>query len=293
MKIKNLKYHQIDFDKYNYCVENAYNSLIYAYSWYLDIVAKKNWNILVLDDYKAVMPLPYARIKRKFFKKMIAQPILCQQLGVFAIAELNKDIMQLFLDYLKNQRVHNYHFNANNTIFMEESKSFSKRNNFELDLNKSYKDIIQNYSKNLQRNLKKATKNELTLTKDVTINQFIEMKKNTKNHLIDNSFFKTMEIILNTLLSNKNGFLLGVTQNNTLIAVGFFSTTNKRIIHLVSASNAQGKKLGASAFLFNSIIKKQANQKIIFDFEGSMLTGVARFFKSFGSENNPYYNFTN
>ena len=37
------------------------------------------------------------------------------------------------------------------------------------------------------------------------------------------------------------------------------------------------------------MIKKNAAKNIIFDFEGSMLPGVAKFFKSFGAIENNYY----
>ena len=56
--IRYLTENEIDFKKYDQCIANALNSRIYAYSWYLDIVADKNWDVLVLNDYEAVMPMP-------------------------------------------------------------------------------------------------------------------------------------------------------------------------------------------------------------------------------------------
>ena len=87
--IQYLKNKEIDFKKYDACIEAAINSRIYAYSWYLNIVAD-NWDALVLNDYEAVMPLPW---RQKYFIKYIYPPAWTQQLGVFSSAEVNETLM--------------------------------------------------------------------------------------------------------------------------------------------------------------------------------------------------------
>ena len=44
--------------KWDNCITNAPNGLIYGYSFYLDHMAKQ-WDALVLNDYEAVMPLTW------------------------------------------------------------------------------------------------------------------------------------------------------------------------------------------------------------------------------------------
>ena len=55
-----VKREDLEVAKYNDCIENSIQSRIYAFSWYLDIVAD-NWDVLVLNDYEAVMPVPFRR----------------------------------------------------------------------------------------------------------------------------------------------------------------------------------------------------------------------------------------
>jgi hypothetical protein len=62
-----VKRKDLDLNKYDACINNAINSRIYGYSWYLDIVAD-NWDVLVLNDYEALMPLPW---RQKYFIKYI------------------------------------------------------------------------------------------------------------------------------------------------------------------------------------------------------------------------------
>ena len=56
--IKYLRHQEVDKSKWDNCIDKADNGLIYAYSFYLDHMAKQ-WDALVLNDYEAVMPLTW------------------------------------------------------------------------------------------------------------------------------------------------------------------------------------------------------------------------------------------
>ena len=81
MDIRYFKHKEIDKEKWDTCIDNASNSLIYAFSWYLDIVSP-NWEALIAGDYHLVMPLP---AKRKYGINYLFQPKYTQQLGVFGV----------------------------------------------------------------------------------------------------------------------------------------------------------------------------------------------------------------
>ena len=70
----------INLKKWDRCIQNSINSNFYAKSWYLNIICE-NWDALILNDYEAVMPIPY---KKKLGIKYIYQPFFCQQLGLFS-----------------------------------------------------------------------------------------------------------------------------------------------------------------------------------------------------------------
>ncbi|TAE87084.1 MAG: hypothetical protein EAY81_04625, partial [Bacteroidetes bacterium] len=76
--IKYLSHQEIDKIKWDDCIAQSNNELIYAYSWYLDIVAP-GWEALVLNDYEVVMPLPTTTK----YLNVIYQPFFAQQLGIF------------------------------------------------------------------------------------------------------------------------------------------------------------------------------------------------------------------
>jgi len=84
----------LDVEKYDRCISNAINSRIYARSWYLDAVTKDRWDVLVLDDYVAVMPLPK---RRKFFLNYIYLSPWSQQLGVFSTGTIDSRLVKQFI----------------------------------------------------------------------------------------------------------------------------------------------------------------------------------------------------
>ena len=92
--INYLKHKEIDFVKYDQCIATSQNSLIYAYSWYLDIVAE-NWDALVLGDYEIVMPLTH---RKKYGIPYIFLAPWVQQLGVFSVTDIKEEII---IDFLK------------------------------------------------------------------------------------------------------------------------------------------------------------------------------------------------
>jgi len=293
MQIKHLKYKQIDFKKYDDCIQKAYNSRIYAFSWYLDIVAKKDWEILVLGDYEAVMPIPFYRVKKKFLKRLVTQPLFCQQLGVFSLTELKEDTHSLFIQNLEPLDIHNYSFNTENTSFLKEKKIALKKINLELDLQKTAVDLEKNYSKNLKRNIKKGINNQLKITKKIVVEDFMLMKKSNATHKIKKKQLNKIKTLITEIQKREYGAFYGVKKENTLVAIVFILKFKNRLIHLFSVSNSVGKKMGAIPFLFDSIIKKNANTNTIFDFEGSMIASIAKFFKSFGAVENIYLEINN
>ena len=64
--------------------------------------------------------------------------------------------------------------------------------------------------------------------------------------------------------------------------------TAGRVIFIFSGNTDEGKKSGAMHFLIEYMIKEQAGNEIVFDFEGSNDENLARFYQSFAVENKPY-----
>ena len=279
MQIFHLKNNDIDYVLWDERISMSLNGLLYAYSWYLDIVSP-DWEALVTADYEYVMPLPK---KQKYSISYLTQPCLTQQLGIFSKKLLTEDIVKKFirripyLSYELNLNESNYYPNA------------IKYPNYMLDLNQSYNDIYSEYSKNTKRNIDKAQRLKLRFQSDLSLNDFAIFYFSTeKNHpsvnrdimcrLISKGIEK--DVVLLYGVRNSEGCLLS--------ALCLLRSLN-RIIYLVAVSNAEGKSSSAMFLLADKIICQEAGSNKVLDFEGSRIEGLARFYKSFGAEKRDYY----
>ena len=57
MQIRHLRHNEINYSLWDKCITNAKNSLVYASTWYLDVVSP-DWEALVAGNYEYIMPLP-------------------------------------------------------------------------------------------------------------------------------------------------------------------------------------------------------------------------------------------
>lgn len=288
MKIRLLKREEIEDKVWNGCVHFAVNAMPYAYTWYLDNICEE-WEALVLDNYKAVMPLVF---NKKMGVHYIYQPAFAQQLGVFTSLPITKNLVNNFVDSIpKKYKYVDISLNEINDI--SEHEFVSKRSNYYLDLNLDYALIKTNYSKNLLRNLKQAEKNELLIQNNISPEVFVKFYlEHTAPKVQDfkKEYEHTMLRLIYKALSFQLGAVVGITnKDNELIAANFILFHPTRIINLLPTSSAEGMKLKAMVFLIDHLLQKNANQRKIFDFEGSMIEGVARFYKGFGAQEINYY----
>jgi len=277
MKIKHLKYHEIDFQKWDETVLNAANSLVYAESWYLNIVSP-HWEALVLGDYEYVMPLP---VKQKFGFSFLVQPPLTQQLGIFSNQIIDENIIKLFI---KNIPYRSYHLNLN------EQNQYSKgiqQPNLLLYLNKSYQTLFSNYFTNTKRNIKKAQQAELSVSEDITPEQFLDFYFLAMNNEAKPDKNLT-EKIVKTGFEKKKLKLYAAIQGKELTSVLCLLHSEKRLIYLLAASNEKGKELSAMSLIVDKVIQDFAETNLCFDFEGSKVENIARFYQGFGAEDTTF-----
>lgn len=280
-KVVYIKNSNINRDKWDECIKNSYNHLIYGLSWYLDCVCE-SWDGLVFGDYKAVMPLPY---KSKFGLKYIYQPLFSQQLGIFStFSLLNKDIVNFFnaipLKFIFVQQK----LNAKNDLYpLKKIIQITEMPTLMVNLYRPYEILFDDFSENTIRNIKKASKNDFTLKFDTDISDFIKLKE-CSSEIVTGDVAKKLNNLLFTIREKGFGECVGVYSDDTLIAGAFIVRSYNRFIYLVSASNEDAKEKRAMFFLINEFFKTHCEQKRSFDFEGSMIPGVAKFFEGFGAK---------
>jgi hypothetical protein len=167
-----------------------------------------------------------------------------------------------------------------------------EKTNLILPLNRPYTEIYNAYNDNIKRNIKKSIKNELLIKNHISDSEFTRFYFENNIKLISNLkniHLKYIKSIIKNATQHNAAKIYSVYHKEQLIAINLFLFTNNRIISLLPSSNEEGRKLHAMSFLLNHVIEQNANKEMVFDFEGSMIEGVARFYKNFGAINQNYY----
>ena len=151
MAIHYVPYQHIDKQKWDACIASADNSRIYGTSMYLDTMSE-HWDALVLDDYKAVMPLTW---KKKYSIHYLYQPFFTACLGVFG-KEINAALLHDFLKAVPAKfKYWDIYLNHGN-FFQLPGFDLYQRMNYVLPLAEPYEKLYDAFRDNIKRNIKKA-----------------------------------------------------------------------------------------------------------------------------------------
>ncbi len=285
MEIKYIKQAEIDIDRWDNCISKSINGIVYAYSWYLDIVSP-NWDALIYGDYETVMPLTQ---NNKYSVSYLYQPFFTQQLGIFSSNKIDNVLIHSFLEAIpKKFRFIEINLNKYNRVEELNGYSVKKNTTYELDLIDSYENIFRKYKKNNIRNIRKAIHNKISITKGLSPNVVFDLiKSSNKIPGMKDMHTTILQQLIDSALHYQSGHLYGAyNEKNTLCAVGFFVYANNKACFILSVSNMEGKEQGAMFLLVDEFIKDFSNRNIILDFEGSNIDSIARFYRGFGA--NPF-----
>lgn len=283
MKIIHIKHKDIDKQKWDQCIENSIQGIAYAYSWYLDAVFQ-NWSALVVEDYVAVFPLT---IQSKFGFKYFFTPIFAMQFGVFSSKEITDELQLNFYKALP-RGIQMYDFTVNSYNNYRPRNFHIKTKECQVVyLDKPYTEIASEYSTNLKRNLNKAIKTKLTIkysesTEDV-ISLFQQNRGKNIKDLKHNHYNVLNRLILNGIDKDKIK-IIECYDDREIIAAGFFSYCNKRIIYHKGGTNNKGKKYGAMHLIIDFLIQTHQNSDWVLDFGGSSIPSVRQFNRNFSKD---------
>src|SRR6478672_1480420 len=272
--IQYLKRSEINDEKWNACIDAAPNGLIYCYSFYLDALCTA-WDALVLEDYQAIMPLPW---RKKWGIYYLYTPFAVAQLGLFGshvTARLLDEFLKKIPAYFQYWDVP---LNFGN-VFELTSFPLYKRKNYVLPLHPTYQDIQLHYRSHIKRNLKKARDQNCKVQKNVEIDDVIALSKQHKNSwgtAIEYEHFKN----LYQNLAQKKQAITYAVKNTTgsILASAVFFFSHRRAYYILPGNHPGGRLLGASHLLLDQFIQDHACQNIVLDFEGSDIPGLQFFY---------------
>lgn len=279
--VRYVKNNEIDYAKWDQCVDNATNGLIYAYSFYLDIAAR-NWDALIYGDYEWVMPLTW---NRKYGLYYLYQPLFAASLGIFG-KTVSADLVKQFVQAIPAKfKLREIDFNRLNPV-PADVDGFYLRHNYILSLEDSYDQIQSGYRENTKRNIRKAIQLGCIYERDTPLEEIIHLCKQhfqTIAHVPEEEYDRFRQLF--SILQQKNQALTtGVRgPDRMLLASCVFFFSHGRAYYILVGNHPNGKTLGASHFLIDGFIQQHAGNPLILDFEGSDIRNLAFFYSGFGA----------
>ncbi len=279
--LRYLQHDEIDKAKWDNCVLQATNTLIYAQSFYLDNCTTKKWEALVLNDYEAVMPLT---VRKKYGIKYLYQPTFLQQAGIFSVKKITEETVIEFLltltTYFKFAEIN---LNFGNPIFTLKNILTTEQINYLLPLNNSFAEITSNYKNNFTKNIKRANKVGFSYFEDTNYTEFVNLYKklyHQRFNNVSNNDYAALKANCHFLQTKNELLLKKVLLNKNIMATVILFKDKNRLYNIASSVTTEGKKLRANYFLYDKIIEEFAGTNLILDFEGSNIKGIADFYKS-------------
>lgn len=296
---------EIDRARWDALITQAPNGLIYALSWYLDIVSP-GWAALVREEqgrYVAALPLP---VQTKLGFHVLQQPLFTQQLGLFYLASAAPtaaDWQQI--GRLLRQRfwfITRYCFNTANAELLDARElglSGSAATNYCLSLRPAYAQVRAGYKVKRRWEVQRARRRPLLVGPSTDIDQLVRL-------FADNTAGKIYGIIgegheyscLRALYAaaEQRGMVL-MTQarapTGEVLAMILVWRFKDRLTYLFSGASEAGRQAGAVSWLLDDVFRAHAGQQDLwFDFEAPNVAHITNFYRSFGPAPEPYFTIT-
>ncbi len=299
MYIKQLDINTLDNDKFFNPPVSVYNSL----QW-LKIYDKNLLVMGIFDDNNRIFGTFNIYLQKKYFIKYYRTPFFSPTIALYfenaasnpaKIMSENKKIMEMLAQYIDKLPYNILSISlplqyVDMQNFIWKKFKVSPSYTYTIDLKQDIKTIENNFAPERRNDIKKALKDQIEcqLCTDYKIVKDIILKTFSRKHKqIDIDYINK---ILFEFASPQNSFAFVSFKDKTAIAAAFCIFDTNKTYYILGGYDNTNKHKGAGAIAIFEAIKYAKNLNIpVFDFEGSMLQEVERYFRGFGGEIKPYY----
>ena len=279
---------------------------IFEQPWWLDAVAPGIWESAeIRQNGKIIARLPYVREKRYGFK-VLGMPPYTQTLGYW-IDETGAKNAKRYARYkdLINDLINQLPKGCSIDLSLDHNCSYLfpfKWNGFKLEMAYSYRleeisdmeQLWRGLGDNIRREIKKAQKT-LLIEHDHPIDDLISMQRKTFERQ-GRKFNGNVELLRRLdealICHNSRQLLCAVDEEGKIHAASYFVYDENCCYYLIGGGDPELRNSGASSLLMWEGIKFASTVSKSFDFEGSMIEPIERFFRAFGGTPTPYWRVT-
>jgi len=275
--------------------------LYHQYYW-LDLFAKENkWDVVYIEkDNKIVASLPYI-IKNK----KISQPIFTQFLGPYIKYPKNqkyekrlsyqKDMMNQLIALLPKFIDYNQNFSTKITnwfpFYLHDFKQ-TTRYTYIIDDLSSLDNIWNNLNNKTRTDIRKAQK-KVQAVDSLAIEEFYKINimkfdRQERKQTFTLDFLKKVDEEL--AKRDRRKIFFAIDEEKNIHAVLYLVWDNNSAYYIWGDGDPKYRNSGAASLLMWEAIKFSSTITKSFDFEGSMIESIEKFFRGFGGVQTPYFN---
>jgi hypothetical protein len=282
---------------------------IFSRAWWLDATAGPDcWNAAVVTrGGKVCAAMPYV-VRRRYGMTVIGQPALTQKLGPWFLPAQGrhstrlaheKEMMQALIEQLPrfDHFSQNWHYGSSNWLpFSWNGFHQTTRYTYVLGELKVEKTMWTGMEDNTRNNCKKAVgRHGLRVRDDLPLDAFLELNRMTYQRQNLNVPY-TDELVrrIDAACAERGcrKFLIAEDPDGRLHSGLYFVWDENSAYGLMAGSDPVLRNSGANSLCHWEAIKYAAGVTQRFDFAGSMMEPVERFFRGFGAVQLPYFNLT-
>ena len=278
-----------------YCEKN--DVIIFNEPWWLDAVTKKVWDVAVVEkNNQLIAALPY-HAKRKGIFNVMLSPILTPFVEIILNTppDLKKNKHLAFekehisalikqfpsLDYSQFK----LHYNQTNWLPFHWAKyKEATRYSYIIEPINNLDDVKSNFRENVRREIKKAEKT-LEIKEIADLEDIADLLLQNSN--VSLATFKNIDAACNRTDARK--ILAAYDKDGNIHGCIYLVFDHTSAYYLTGGANDQFKTSGAMSLLLWEAIKISSSSVDKFDFEGSMIESVERFFRGFGGTQVSYF----
>jgi len=283
-----------------FCEQNYVN--LFGSFWWWNNVVKDNWDVLIhKKDDQILACMPY-HFKYKFGLKAIIPPVLTPYQSIsFSIPDDAKSDKQL--SFVRKSLEHLINEIPSCTLFLRQVDYKEDYllpfiwNNYEVKVRYTYildttidKDLLfMNMKDTLRREIKKAKTNTHIVTSNNVDALYLLKQKSANNSNEPLNYSKEYLIRIAGLIELGKGSIQEITENNKTIASLFVCWDNYQLYYICGALDPDYRNSGGLSWLLWEAILQAKNRGLTFNFEGSMIKSIERYFASFGASPTPFF----
>lgn len=259
--------------------------------------------MLVEKGGSIVAAMPYV-IKRRFGFKLLSQPALTQTLGPWIKTSdtkyakrlsREKDLMEELIGQLPRYHYfsQNWHFSQTNWLpFFWKGFSQTTRYTYRLE-NLSDHDVIwSGFQQNIRTDIRKANNREgLNIRTDLSVEDFLELNRQVfkrQGEKVPYTKAFVQGIDRAAAQHNARRIFIAEDERGRRHAGVYLVWDENSAYYLMGGADPELRKSGATSLCMWEAIRFASAVTEAFDFEGSMLEPVERFFRAFGATQTPY-----